>query len=51
MHSEAFLDPMQKLAARTVSTFPRKPPRWLGLISMALAFGLFSLVLIGINSQ
>ena len=49
--SEAFLDPMQKLAARTVTQFPRKPPPVLAWIAGFTAFAIPTLILIGIATS
>lgn len=48
MHSEAFLSPGQKLAARVITEFPRKPPRIFARIIMTIAWLIPVLILVGI---
>ena len=49
--SEANLDGIQKLAARTLYEFPRKPPPVLAWIAGFTAFAIPTLILIGIATQ
>lgn len=49
MHSEAFLDPMQKLAAPTISTYPRKPLVSIKGVLFATAWAIPVLMLLGMK--